>query len=322
MSIKSLLLGSAAALAVVSGAQAADAIVAAEPEPAEYVKVCDAFGAGYFYIPGTETCLKIGGYVRYQIGFGTDVDSAIAGNQNWDQFTKADLNLSAKSDSELGEVGAQFELNANNDFGGATFGLDSASLSVGGFKAGYYAGFWDNGIGENSTWAKNSKFNSVAYTFSNDAFSAGLQVDETGEAGPNKQNQLGLEAMVGGVFGPASAKVIGVYDNTAEKSAVKGILSADIGPGSLALAFLYSSGKNVYSGDVEWSTGAAYSIKATDSLTFMPEWQLVRNIGGSETWFVGALTSYQIAPGLAASLDVNYNKDETVGGYFRLQRSF
>jgi hypothetical protein len=60
MNIKSLLLGSAAALAAVSGAQAADAIVAAEPEPMEYVRVCDAFGTGYFYIPGTETCLKIG----------------------------------------------------------------------------------------------------------------------------------------------------------------------------------------------------------------------------------------------------------------------
>ena len=70
MKIKSLLLGSAAALAVVSGAQAADAIMAAQPEPVDYVKVCDAFGTGYFYIPGTETCLRIHGYVREDIGFG------------------------------------------------------------------------------------------------------------------------------------------------------------------------------------------------------------------------------------------------------------
>ena len=67
MNIKSLLLGSAAALAVVSGAQAADAVVAAEPEPMEYVRVCDAYGTGFFYIPGTETCLKIGGYVRMRL---------------------------------------------------------------------------------------------------------------------------------------------------------------------------------------------------------------------------------------------------------------
>ncbi|CDN91351.1 Porin [Agrobacterium tumefaciens] len=69
MNIKSLLIGSAAALAAVSGAQAADAIVAAEPEPLEYVRVCDAFGTGFFYIPGTETCLKFGGYIRFQTDF-------------------------------------------------------------------------------------------------------------------------------------------------------------------------------------------------------------------------------------------------------------
>ncbi|UVK53769.1 porin [Mesorhizobium sp. AR02] len=74
MNIKSLLLGSAAALIAVSGARAADAVVVAEPEPAEYVKICDVYGAGYFYIPGTETCLRIGGYVRYDIGVG-DVGS-------------------------------------------------------------------------------------------------------------------------------------------------------------------------------------------------------------------------------------------------------
>ena len=74
MNIKSLLLGSAAALIAVSGARAADAVTVAEPEPAEYVKICDVYGSGYFYIPGTETCLRIGGYVRYDIGLG-DVGS-------------------------------------------------------------------------------------------------------------------------------------------------------------------------------------------------------------------------------------------------------
>ncbi|AGB47214.1 porin [Mesorhizobium sp. B2-3-14] len=80
MNIKSLLLGSAAALIAVSGARAADAVVVAEPEPAEYVKICDVYGAGYFYIPGTETCLRIGGYVRYDIGVGDA--GAFGGAQN------------------------------------------------------------------------------------------------------------------------------------------------------------------------------------------------------------------------------------------------
>ncbi|MDP3899349.1 MAG: porin, partial [Mesorhizobium sp.] len=67
MNIKSLLIGSAAALVAVTGARAADAVMAPEPEPVEYVRICDAYGAGFFYIPGTETCLKISGYVWYQI---------------------------------------------------------------------------------------------------------------------------------------------------------------------------------------------------------------------------------------------------------------
>ncbi|GLS35857.1 porin [Mesorhizobium tianshanense] len=83
MNIKSLLLGSAAALVAVSGAHAADAVVVAEPEPAEYVRICDVYGAGYFYIPGTETCLRIGGYIRYDIGVG-DVGS-FDGATNWDK---------------------------------------------------------------------------------------------------------------------------------------------------------------------------------------------------------------------------------------------
>ena len=72
MNIKSLLLGSAAALVAVSGARAADAVVVAEPEPVEYVRVCDVYGAGFYYIPGTETCLKVSGYIRYDIGAGDD----------------------------------------------------------------------------------------------------------------------------------------------------------------------------------------------------------------------------------------------------------
>ena len=65
MKLKTLLLGSAATLIAVSGAQAADAVVA-EPEPVDYVKVCDMYGAGFFYIPGTETCLRVSGEVRVQ----------------------------------------------------------------------------------------------------------------------------------------------------------------------------------------------------------------------------------------------------------------
>ncbi len=62
--VKSLLLGSAAGLFAVAGAQAADLPVKAKA--VEYVKICSLYGVGYYYIPGTDTCIKIGGYVRYE----------------------------------------------------------------------------------------------------------------------------------------------------------------------------------------------------------------------------------------------------------------
>ncbi|MGH6848563.1 MAG: porin [Methylocella sp.] len=58
-----LLLASAASLAgltFVPGARAAD-LPAHQAAPIEYVRICDAYGAGFFYIPGTDTCLRFGG---------------------------------------------------------------------------------------------------------------------------------------------------------------------------------------------------------------------------------------------------------------------
>jgi hypothetical protein len=65
--VKSLMLGSAAGLLAMSGAQAADLPVKAKP--VEYVRICSLYGAGFFYIPGTDTCLKLGGYLRVDTTF-------------------------------------------------------------------------------------------------------------------------------------------------------------------------------------------------------------------------------------------------------------
>ena len=62
--VKSLLLGTAAGLVAVAGAQAADMPVKAAP--VQYVKICSLYGDGFYYIPGTDTCLKLGGYLRVQ----------------------------------------------------------------------------------------------------------------------------------------------------------------------------------------------------------------------------------------------------------------
>ena len=69
--VKSLILGSAAGLIAMSGAQAADLPVKAKA--VEYVRICSLYGAGFFYIPGTDTCIKLGGYLRVDTTFNGNV---------------------------------------------------------------------------------------------------------------------------------------------------------------------------------------------------------------------------------------------------------
>jgi len=77
--VKSLVLGSAAALVAMTGAQAADLPVKAKA--VEYVRICSLYGAGFFYIPGTDTCIKLGGYLRVDTTFnGSGTQDAPAWN--------------------------------------------------------------------------------------------------------------------------------------------------------------------------------------------------------------------------------------------------
>lgn len=100
--MKNLFLGSTTALVVVSGARAADLPLKAKA--VEYVKVCSLYGAGFYYIPGTETCIKLGGYMRADLGVNTNAifmgntsNQAGAQNRHSNAFTwraRADLTLS------------------------------------------------------------------------------------------------------------------------------------------------------------------------------------------------------------------------------------
>lgn len=42
--------------------------VATKSRPTGHVKTCDAYGAGFRNVPGTDTCLKIGGGVTVDVG--------------------------------------------------------------------------------------------------------------------------------------------------------------------------------------------------------------------------------------------------------------
>src|SRR6185369_5779843 len=109
---RTLILSSAAGLMALSGAQAADLPVKAKA--VEYVRICSLYGAGFFYIPGTDTCIKIGGYLRADVTFSGGAHGAPAwngdlGQQNryYDYFlarSRMALTIDTRTATEYGVV--------------------------------------------------------------------------------------------------------------------------------------------------------------------------------------------------------------------------
>src|SRR6195256_1915481 len=84
---KTLLLGTAAGLVAVAGAQAADMPVKAAP--VQYVKICSLYGDGFYYIPGTDTCIKMGGYLRVQAEYNMGGGGVAIGNNTGGEPSQA-----------------------------------------------------------------------------------------------------------------------------------------------------------------------------------------------------------------------------------------
>ena len=114
---KSLLLSTAAGLIAVGGAQAADLPVKAKA--VEYVKVCSLYGPGFYYIPGTDTCIKLGGYMRVDVlantnNVATGNTSGLSGAQNrytngYTWRSRADVNIDTRTATEYGVVRTFFD---------------------------------------------------------------------------------------------------------------------------------------------------------------------------------------------------------------------
>ncbi|MFT0875616.1 porin [Rhodopseudomonas sp. G2_2311] len=138
--IKQLALGTAAAVIAVGSTQAADLPLKAKA--VEYVKVCSIYGAGFYYIPGTDTCIKLGGYLRADVTmFGSGGYNAPAWNGNAGQKnrlsndyifrSRQDINIDTRTATEYGVVRTYFDATFNWTTGTDT--IANGSLGV------YYA---------------------------------------------------------------------------------------------------------------------------------------------------------------------------------------
>jgi hypothetical protein len=287
MNIKSLLLGSAAALVAVSGARAADAIVVAEPEPAEYVRICDVYGAGYFYIPGTETCLKVGGYLRYDIGVGD-----VTGIESWDKKDayngisdkndtyfkrmRAQLTFDARGETEYGTLRSftsvyfqrdSFENSAGYSDINQAWELEHAIIQLGGLTVAYTDSLFETLTGSAGSVINDSigvnytpgKTHLIAYTFdAGNGFSATVGVEE-GKGEDYTIDSYVPHVVAGASFTQGWGKVSGVvaYDSNWGEVAAK--LRVDFNVNE-ALSLWVMAGYQDYDFDRAWNLGTATTL--------------------------------------------------------------
>ncbi|WP_068083908.1 porin [Polycladidibacter stylochi] len=103
----------AAAAAAATSAQAADLPTAAEP--VDYVQACDAFGAGFFKMPGKDTCIKVHGRIRAEVKSGDLVDPTEskvdrARPMKTSYYVKGYVKLTSMTDTEIGMIKTYSEI--------------------------------------------------------------------------------------------------------------------------------------------------------------------------------------------------------------------
>lgn len=156
MNLKSLFLLTAASLAFSAvSVKAADAIsddtstpdVPSAVAKNEKVSVCEVAGAGYFVIPGSETCLRIGGAIDARFGYGrtkATLGGIDIGKKSGSRSqVEARLDLDTHAESDLGVVKSKLRVALNHDFRDSgldddkDFGVELAYISVGPVYVGY-----------------------------------------------------------------------------------------------------------------------------------------------------------------------------------------
>ena len=134
--------------------------------PVQYVKICSLYGDGFYYIPGTDTCLKMGGYFRVQAeynmgGGGVVVGDSAGGELSQGRFTRDltnDINYrvrgaiswDVRQQTEYGTLRTYIRFGAENTTpdatgGGTTFNpfWDRAFIQFAGFTVGRSQSFFD-----------------------------------------------------------------------------------------------------------------------------------------------------------------------------------
>ncbi len=341
--VKSLLLGSAAGLAAVVGAQAADLPVA-KAAAVEYVRVCSTYGAGFFYIPGTETCLRVGGRVRADYLYGEPFDRS----QDAIGFrARGRINIDTRTQTAYGLLRAyiRYEITRNS---GAPFGsvnaagigtvttspdIAQAFVQFGGLTAGRVTSFFSNADLPTDHMGT-LRFDDapdvtvLAYTFSfGNGFSATLSLEDGLERRSNGFLDAGPGALPFTYAGQRVPDVVGSlkYDGTWGTASLNGAVHQ---VRSDDLVFPFGATTPIYP-DTEY--GFAISAQVGVNLPMLAEgdsaWVAATYTSGAFSYITGGSTdtlSTGVLTGILADAvinpvtgDLDLGKGWSIAGGFR-----
>lgn len=177
--------------------------------PVDYVRVCTTHGANFFVIPGTDTCLRIGGRVRAEFRY---LEPGSRGDDAYSTRARARIELDARTPTAYGNLRAflRYEVTRNTgNFGSDTFNVDRAFVQFGGLTAGRVQSFFDfytNDFNFGSILVSDFSTQALAYTVKlGNGISATLALEDAIERGfyngPNGPD------FPGQAFTPAGARV-------------------------------------------------------------------------------------------------------------------
>ncbi|WP_455480509.1 porin [Bartonella sp. B12(2025)] len=189
-------LSSAAVFLAIPEAQATSTSIA-EEKPAGYIRVCDAYGKGYFYIPGTETCMRLSGNVRADLLGGDNIDATTDAElankrKTYGASSRLSLVFQTASETELGTLRSYARIYSSwgNGADKASARLGAAYIELGGFRVGLddtifnsWTGDYGNVINDDSIApAGITRTNFISYTFSGDTGFSAIIGAELGNA--------------------------------------------------------------------------------------------------------------------------------------------
>jgi hypothetical protein len=301
------------------------------------MRICDAFGTGFYYIPGTDTCLRVSGRVRVEAHYVEREEDGESDSDfnNWTSRARGYVRLDSRTQTELGLVRAYVNLKLtvgpsdfDTNYSSTSSVLEQAFIQIsddwGMFTAGLQDSFFDAPFASNTfgtrvgiddpTTSNTTRGTVFAYTRPFGDFSASVSIEDPASNGRRREGAFDdyegqeLPDLVANVRYDAdwgSAMIAGVVGQVHDLNgdgvgwAINGGFNASFGIFGAGLTAGYADGRIKY---VTTDPGGAGDFDGPD---------------GSDTnqaWAIRGGVSADLSKTLAAYVDASWTTVETDSG--------